>query len=68
MDAPRPHLRLLAPTLRKERAKTRQPFDVQSPPGGAWPRKEGEVYHILSAQGQTQFLIGIESEKLGLSR
>jgi hypothetical protein len=41
--------RLLAPTLRKERAKARQPVDVLRPTIGGSPRKEGGVYHILQA-------------------
>ena len=40
-------LRLLAPTLRKERTEARQPLDVLRPAIGASPRKEGGVYHIL---------------------
>ncbi len=42
-------LRLLAPTLRKERAKARQPMSVLRPTLGGSPRKEGGVYHILAA-------------------
>src|SRR6185437_3076141 len=56
--------RLLAPTLRKERAKARQPAGVLRPTIGGSPRKEGGVYHILAAQGQTQFRRGEETEHL----
>src|SRR5665213_2277465 len=55
---PVPHSRLLAPTLGKERAEAREPLDIVCPAVGASPGKEGGVYHILSAQGQTQFAAG----------
>src|SRR6187549_3076195 len=48
-------LRLLAPALREKRAKPGQSEGILPPPVSASPRKEGAVYHILSAQGQTQF-------------
>ena len=34
---------------------SRQPLDIECPALGAPPRKEGGVYHIRRAQGQTQF-------------
>ena len=42
-----PALRLLAPTLWKERTETGQPADIFGPSVGGSPRKEGGVYHIL---------------------
>jgi len=42
-----PFSRLLAPTLRKERAEARKPLDVCRPAVGTSPRKEDEVYHII---------------------
>jgi hypothetical protein len=45
----------LTPTLRKERTESGETLDVQRPTLGGSPRKEGGVYHILQAQGQTQF-------------
>jgi len=40
--------RLLAPTLRKERTKTRYSLDIVGPAIGASPGKEGGVYHSLA--------------------
>ncbi len=62
--------RLLAPTLRKERTEARQTLDILCPAFGASPRKEGEVYHIFQAQGQTQFARGKAADqpwRLGLA-
>src|SRR5665213_395024 len=65
---PVPHSRLLAPTLGKERAEAREPLDIVCPAVGASPGKEGGVYHILSAQGQTQFAAGEQAEQARRTR
>src|SRR5206468_12217762 len=60
-----PRLRLLAPTLRKERTEARDTLDIQGPALGPSPRKEGEVYHIFQAHGQTQVGAGPEADQTG---
>ena len=48
-------LRFLTPTLGEERTKTAKATGIECPALGSPSSKEGGVYHILSAQGQTQF-------------
>src|SRR5579872_475718 len=56
---------LLAPTLGKERTKARKTLDIDCPALGASPRKEGDMYHIFTPQGQTQFARRKRAEQLG---
>jgi hypothetical protein len=51
--------RLLTPTLWEERTETAEALNIKGPAFGSASGKEGGVYHILRAQGQTQFL-GLE--------